>query len=167
MIRIMKTVTSAHWPPKYPAANASVRPTTSPPSIAPGMLPIPPTTAAVKPFSPARNPMKWNTWLKSKPNITPAAPARNEPKKKVDAITRSVSMPIIDAASRSYDVARIALPTRVRATRKVSRIISATVIATTITWTTWIGMPCTVNTGSMSGPGRNSSGSLLPSTNEL
>ena len=44
-----------------------------------------------------------------------------------------MSMPIIEAASRSYDVARIAFPIRVFAIRNVSRIISATVIATTIT----------------------------------
>jgi hypothetical protein len=74
------------------------------------MLPMPPTTAAVKPFRPARKPMKWNTWLKRSPNITPAAPARREPMKKVVAITRSVSIPIIAAASRSYEVARIAFP---------------------------------------------------------
>ena len=29
--------------------------------MAPGMLPMPPTTAAVKPFRPARKPMKWKT----------------------------------------------------------------------------------------------------------
>ena len=44
--------------------------------------------------------MKWNTWLKRRPNITPAA-ARTEPMKKVNEITRSVSMPIIIAPSRS------------------------------------------------------------------
>ena len=45
--------------------------------------------------------------------MTPAAPASAEPMKNVDAITRSTSMPIIAAASRSYEVARIALPMRV------------------------------------------------------
>src|SRR5262249_12356298 len=37
---------------RYAAANASSRPRTSPPTIAPGMLPIPPSTAAVNAFSP-------------------------------------------------------------------------------------------------------------------
>ena len=40
--------------------------------------------------------------------------------KKVEAITRSTSMPIIAAASRSNAVARIALPSRERATSSVS-----------------------------------------------
>ena len=57
--------------------------------------------------------------------MTPAAPASAEPMKNVEAITRSTSMPIIDAASRSNDVARIALPIFVRATSSVSPIISA------------------------------------------
>ena len=57
--------------------------------------------------------------------MTPAAPASAEPMKKVDTITRSTSIPIIDAASRSYAVARIALPSRVRATSSVRPTISA------------------------------------------
>ena len=40
--------------------------------------------------------------------------------KKVATITRSMSMPIIAAASRSNEVARIALPSRVRETRSRS-----------------------------------------------
>src|SRR3954451_14014867 len=53
--------------------------------------------------------------------MTPAAPASAEPMKNVAAMTRSVSMPIIDAASRSNEVARIALPSCVRETSKMSR----------------------------------------------
>ena len=56
------------------------------------------------------------------PNITPAAPETAEPMKNANAITRSVSMPIIVAASRSTAVARIALPICVRATSSVSRM---------------------------------------------
>ena len=41
---------------------------------------------------------------------TPAAPASAEPMKNVTTITRSTSMPIIAAASRSNAVARIAFP---------------------------------------------------------
>ena len=73
----------------------------SPPSIAPGMLPMPPTTAAVKPLSPATKPMKWYTRWNTSPTMTPAAPASAEPMKNVTTITRSTSMPIIAAASRS------------------------------------------------------------------
>ena len=42
----------------------------------------------------------------------------------MNTITRSMSMPIIAAASRSNDVARIALPVRVRLTRNQRITIS-------------------------------------------
>jgi len=57
--------------------------------------------------------------------MTPAAPASADPMKNVDAITRSTSIPIIDAASRSNDVARIALPIFVRATNSVRATIKS------------------------------------------
>jgi hypothetical protein len=95
------------------------------------MLPIPPTTAAVNPFNPAMKPMKWKICVKTSPNITPAAPASAEPMKKVDAITRSASIPIIIAASRSYAVARIAFPSRERRTKTVRTIISRSAPAIT------------------------------------
>ena len=59
--------------------------------------------------------------------------------KNVATITRSTSMPIIAAASRSNDVARIALPSCVFRTNSVRPTISTTVPATTITWAipTW------------------------------
>ena len=69
--------------------------------MAPGMFPMPPITAAVKPLSPATKPMKWKTRSKTSPTITPAAPASTEPMKNVVTITRSTSIPIIAAASRS------------------------------------------------------------------
>ena len=103
-----------------------------PPSIAPGMLPMPPTTAAVKPFKPAPKPMKWYTRWNTRPTITPAAPASAEPMKNAMTITRSTSMPIIAAASRSYAVARIAFPTRVYDTKTVSAAINATVVTMTM-----------------------------------
>ena len=58
-------------------------------------------------------------------NRTPAAPASAEPSTNVNTITRSMSIPIIAAASRSNEVARIALPVRVLLTRNQSTIISA------------------------------------------
>ena len=55
---------------------------------------------------------------------TPPAPASAEPMTNVNTITRSMSIPIIAAASRSNDVARIALPVRVLLTRNQSTNIS-------------------------------------------
>ena len=93
----------------YASANPRIRP----PAIAPGIEPIPPITAAVKPLSPARKPIEATVGTR-RANSTPAAPASAEPSTNANTITRSMSMPIIAAASRSYDVARIALPVRVR-----------------------------------------------------
>ena len=42
---------------RYEAANASRSPSTSPPIMAPGILPMPPSTAAVKAFSPGMKPV--------------------------------------------------------------------------------------------------------------
>jgi hypothetical protein len=55
--RIEKMMTSVHavamnWPPI-----ASIRPISTPPTIAPGTLPMPPSTAAVKARKPAVKPM--------------------------------------------------------------------------------------------------------------
>ena len=96
-----------------------------PPTIAPGIDPMPPITAAVKPFSPIVKPTDANVGTRSA-NITPAAPASAEPRTNVNTITRSMLMPIIAAASRSNDVARIALPVRVRLTRYHRTSISTT-----------------------------------------
>ena len=80
-------------------------------------------TAAVNAGSnPFSKPIELDTLSNMSPNITPAAPETAEPTKNANAITRSVSMPIIVAASRSTAVARIALPICVRATRSVSRM---------------------------------------------
>ena len=100
----------------------SAKPSISPPTIAPGIEPIPPITAAVNPFKPAMKPIDTVVGTRSA-NITPAAPASAEPSTNVKTITRSMSMPIIAAASRSNEVARIALPVRVRFTRNQRRII--------------------------------------------
>ena len=59
--------------------------------------------------------------------------------KNVAAMTRSVSIPIIDAASRSKAVARIALPSRVRLTRYIRANISAIDDPTTTTPMTLTG----------------------------
>ena len=54
-----------------------------PPTIAPGMLPMPPTTAAVNAFRPARKPIVAEIWLNARPDMTPATPAIAEPMKNV------------------------------------------------------------------------------------
>ena len=84
--------------------------------------------------------------------------ARTEPMKKVEAMTRSTSIPIIAAASRSNAVARIAFPSFVRATSRVRATISPTLVATTATWIIWTFTPTIVNSGSTSGPGSNAPG---------
>ena len=43
--------------PDSPAPMASIRPSSTPPTIAPVRLPMPPNTAAVKAFSPGRKPI--------------------------------------------------------------------------------------------------------------
>ena len=85
---------------------------------------MPPITAAVKPLRPTTKPIDAAVGTRSA-NITPAAPASAEPSTNVNTITRSMLMPIIAAASRSNDVARIALPVRVRVTSIQSTTISA------------------------------------------
>ena len=87
-----------------------------PPIIAPGMLPMPPTTAAVNALSPARKPIVLEIVLNSSPDMTPATPAITEPMKNVSAIVRLTLMPSISAASRSEATARIDLPSVVRST---------------------------------------------------
>ena len=157
-----KTVYDKSYPPSTVDYTPIARAIRRPPTIAPGIDPIPPTTAAVKPFRPARKPMKWKIWLKTSPYITPAAPASDDPMKNVDAITRSVSMPIIDAASRSYAVARIAFPNCVRATKAVSATMSAKLPMTTINVARETGTVFSENTVVNSGPGSPSPGFAEP-----
>ena len=44
-------------------ARLSITPSNSPPSMAPRMLPMPPSTAAVNALSPAEKPMKKSIWV--------------------------------------------------------------------------------------------------------
>src|SRR5690606_5539634 len=53
----VKAATSVYWSPKMSAPKASATPSTRPPSMAPGMLTMPPSTAAVNGLMPARKPM--------------------------------------------------------------------------------------------------------------
>ena len=70
-----------------------------PPAIAPGMLPMPPTTAATNALSPGMMPISGSIFGFDSPTSTPAAPASIEPSTKVSEITRLTSMPIKLAAS--------------------------------------------------------------------
>ena len=56
-IKTLKAATSLYSSETYPAQKVSISPINKPPNIAPGNDPIPPNTAAVKAFIPAKNPM--------------------------------------------------------------------------------------------------------------
>ena len=73
--------------------------------------------------------------------MTPAAPASAEPMKNVPAITRSMSIPIIAAASRSNETARIARPSCVQRTSTMRAIIRPTAMTTTISPRYWTKTP--------------------------
>src|SRR6201985_1969835 len=96
----------------YPVTNDSATPITSPPSIAPGIEPIPPTTAAVNALSPAMNPIVLVTWLNSSPPMIPATPARAEPRKNVAVMTKFTLIPSISAATRAAPTAPLLPPQR-------------------------------------------------------
>src|SRR5690606_17370299 len=99
----------------------SRKPSSTPPTTAPGRLPMPPMTAAANALMPGKMP-KMAGWLmlpKVMPHITAAAAASMEPSRKVVAMTRSTFTPIMRAVSASWAVARMALPRRVRVTNSV------------------------------------------------
>src|SRR5690606_27496650 len=56
-ISTLKATPSLYSALKQPAVRASATPRSSPPSTAPGMLPMPPSTAAVNALSPAMKPI--------------------------------------------------------------------------------------------------------------
>ena len=58
-IRMTKTMASLKVDETYAVTNDSVSPIIRPPSIAPGMLPIPPMTAAMNALSPALEAHQW------------------------------------------------------------------------------------------------------------
>ena len=61
MMRMPNTITSWYEEDTYPIANARPMPIARPPIIAPGRLPIPPTTDAVNATSPTWNPTYGST----------------------------------------------------------------------------------------------------------
>ena len=91
--------------------------------MAPGMEPMPPSTAAVKALMPAMKPMKkftCPTWLAMS---TPPMAASDEPMMNVREMMRSASMPSSMAILRFCAVARMALPIFVYWMNSVSAII--------------------------------------------
>ena len=77
---------------------------------------MPPSTAATNAFRPVISPISGSIRGMASATITPPTAASAEPSANVNAMTRSVLMPISLATARLYDVARIALPIRVRCT---------------------------------------------------
>ena len=114
---------------EYPRATRKVSqiPIIKPPITAPGMEPMPPSTAATKHFSPGRDPEKGYTVIRSvKYRIAPT-PARKLPITKVMEIMWSTLIPISLAASVSLDTARMAIPILVWLISCISRITRITV----------------------------------------
>ena len=72
---------------------------------------------------------------------SPPAPASAPASAKVKEIVRLTLMPIIAEASRSCDVARIALPWRVEVTSHVSATSTGTVMRTTASLFHWYETP--------------------------
>ena len=87
-------------------------PSRIPPSIAPGIEPIPPKTAAVKARIPGMEPVVGIRVGTVEHSRTPATAARAEPMAKVVEMVWLTLMPMSWAAARSSDTARIALPIR-------------------------------------------------------
>ena len=99
---------------------------------------MPPTTAAVKRLQTGAEAHVGLDVLEDQPGHDACRAGERRPTRNVKAITRSTSIPIIEAASRSNDVARIALPTVVRRTSSVSATMSTTAAAITRIWAYWM-----------------------------
>ncbi len=93
-------------------------PMLTPPSIAPTMLPMPPSTAEVKALIPGRNPEKKLRLGNTSPHNPPATPAMAPPTANTLTIVPLTSIPISAAVSGSSATARIDFPVLVRSTNK-------------------------------------------------
>src|SRR5690554_6689461 len=111
----------------YAAANVSARPSSTPPSMAPGILPIPPSTAAVNALIPAKKPMKGLSFPMARAISTPPTAASMAPIMKVKDMILLVSMPKRLAMRRSCEHARDARPRREYLIYKCSMAINTTV----------------------------------------
>ncbi len=117
---------------RYEAANASSTPRTRPPIIAPGMLPMPPSTAAVNALRPGMNPVYGLISPYCTPKSTPAAPPMAPPIRNVSEMIRLTLIPMRLAAAWSSATARMAVPILVRFTSTWSpqSMMSAATITT-------------------------------------
>src|ERR1051326_179743 len=109
-MRITKAMASRKFEKRLPPTKASMMPIISPPTTAPGTLPMPPSTAAMKALSPGMIPISGSIFGYDRPKRLPATAASDEPITNVVEITRSTGMPISDAISKLYDTARMARP---------------------------------------------------------
>ena len=82
--------------------------------MAPGMLPMPPSTAATNALRPVIKPISGSMRGMDSATSTPPTAASAEPSAKVNAMTKSVLIPIRRATGRLNDTARIAFPIFVR-----------------------------------------------------
>ena len=76
-----------------------MKPMSRPPSTAPAVLPMPPSTAAMKHLMPGMEPMVGLMRVYFMPHMMAPTPASAEPMKKVMAMVRFRSMPMSRAAS--------------------------------------------------------------------
>src|SRR5690606_31919068 len=122
-----KATISLYWDEIYAAAKVSAKPRSTPPSMAPGMLPIPPSTAAVHALMPAMKPMKGLSLPMASAISTPPTAASIAPMMKVKEMIRLVSMPSKFAMRKSWEQARDARPIREYLMNNDNAIISSTV----------------------------------------
>ncbi|MNF75866.1 hypothetical protein D3C84_579570 [compost metagenome] len=109
------------------APNASATPNTSPPSMAPGILPMPPSTAAVKAFRPTRKPALGLITPYCMLSSTAATAARAAPMTKVRAMMLLVLIPSRLAILMSSAQARQARPRREREMNRVKPVMATRV----------------------------------------
>ena len=106
--------------PIYALVRLSTTPITRPPTMAPGMEPMPPSTAATKAFRPSMAPIIGETCGYETQYISEATAARPEPMAKVRVMVEFTLMPIRIEASLSSETARMALPCLVYVTNSCS-----------------------------------------------
>ncbi|KEA43050.1 hypothetical protein CR64_04000 [Pseudomonas aeruginosa] len=114
-----KATTSLYWSPNTSAPKASATPSSRPPSMAPGMLPMPPSTAAVNALIPARKPIPGLITPYCMPSSTAATAARAAPMTKVRAMMLLLLIPSRLVIFRSSAQARQARPRREREMNRV------------------------------------------------
>ena len=104
----------------------SAMPMAKPPTIAPGIEPMPPRTAATKAFRPSMEPMVGVACAYWQQYSTEPIPASAEPMAKVKEMVAFTLMPISWAAPVSSETARMALPTLVFCTSSARAIMETT-----------------------------------------